>query len=64
MNKVSRTITGITMISLGLALTIISFFKLIFLLIYGLPVLIIGLFILFNKNEDKIEEIKVKGGRK
>lgn len=52
------------MIFIGFVLIIISFFKLIFLLIYGLPVLIIGLFILFNKKEDEIEGINMKGGRK
>ena len=26
--------------------------------IYGIPIFIIGLFVLFNKGEDKIEEIK------
>ena len=32
--------------------------------IYGIPLLIIGLIILFNKKEDKIEEINYKGGKK
>jgi len=30
---------------------------------YGIPILILGIAVLFNKNEDKIEEIKKsKGG--
>lgn len=36
-------------------------------LIYGLPALILGIFILLYKKEDKIEQIKkvrVKGGKK
>jgi membrane-bound ClpP family serine protease len=33
-------------------------------LAYGIPILIIGLFVLFNKNEDKIEQRKDKGGSK
>jgi len=35
-------------------------------LIYGIPILIIGIFILFNKKEDNIEKIKTKskGGKK
>lgn len=64
MNTLSRTITGITMIVAGLVLIVLSFFSFIFLLIYGIPFLIIGLFILFNKHEDRIEGIKVKGGKK
>ena len=64
MNTLSRTITGIIMAIGGLVLIILSLFKLIFLLIYGIPLFVIGLFILFNKDEDKIEEIKLKGGKK
>lgn len=33
-------------------------------LFYGIPILIIGIFVLFNKNEDKIEQRKDKGGKK
>lgn len=67
MNIVSRTITGILMIVVGLVLIIVSFFNLWFLLIYGIPLFIIGFFVLFNKKEDYIEPIKIKnqkGGRK
>ena len=66
MNKLSRTITGISVIVLGLILTIISFFDAYALLIYGIPMLIIGFFIFFNKKEDEIEQIKdkSKGGEK
>lgn len=61
MNTISRTITGIVMIVVGLLLLFIPLFfgaKVIFSLIYGIPVFIIGLFILFNKKEDEIEKIK------
>jgi len=62
MNLVSRTITGVIMIVLGLFLIILSFFvtadALWATLIWGIPLFIIGLFILFNKKEDKIEKIK------
>ena len=36
------------------------------ILIYGIPIFIIGIFILFNKKEDDIEKIKIKakGGKK
>jgi len=64
MNTTSRTIIGIIGICLGLVLIVLSFFVSFVALIYGIPILIIGLFILFNKNEDKIEGIKQKGGKK
>ena len=57
MNTTSRTITGGVMIVLGLALTILGFFFFV-PFIYGIPMLIIGLFIFFNKKEDDIEQIK------
>jgi len=31
---------------------------------YGIPIFIIGVLILLNKKEDKIEEINYKGGNK
>lgn len=60
MNKVSRTITGTVMILLGIFLSLVAVFEEIFLLIYGIPLIILGLFIFFNKKEDAIEEIKKK----
>jgi len=63
MNTISRTLTGILMIILGLFLIVISFFNAYFILIYGIPIFIIGIFIFFNKKEDDIEEIKFKGGK-
>ena len=57
MNIMSRTITGIAMIVGGLILIGVSFY-LPFLLIYGIPSLVIGVFILLNKKEDVIEQIK------
>ncbi len=57
MNTLSRTITGIIAIILGLILTIIGIFNFV-TLFYGIPILIIGFFILFNKKEDEIEPIK------
>ena len=66
MNTLSRTITGILTIILGLILIGVSIFKTYWVLIYGIPILIIGIFILFNKKEDDIEKIKnkAKGGKK
>jgi membrane-bound ClpP family serine protease len=65
-NLTSRTITGGIMTMLGLILIIVPFiyfgFETLFAWIYGVPLLIIGLFILFNQKEDKIE--RIKHGRK
>ena len=62
MNLVSRTITGILMMVFGLFLIVLSFFvvadALWATLIYGIPIFLIGIFIFFNKKEDKIEKIK------
>lgn len=64
MNLISRTITGIILILAGLVLLVLAFlnpFKsagFFVPLIYGLILFIVGFFILFNKREDKIEEIK------
>ncbi len=58
MNTTSRTITGLAMILLGIILIVVAFFEALFVLIYAIPLIIIGIFILFNKGEDKIEGIK------
>jgi len=60
----SQLIIGIIFALGGLALTIVAFFVGLFLLIYGLPLLLIGLFILLNKKEDVVEPIKKRGGKK
>jgi len=57
MNTISRTITGITAIILGLYLIILSFSS-IWILGYGIPFLVIGFYILFNKKEDEIEKVR------
>jgi membrane-bound ClpP family serine protease len=64
--SLSRLIAGVFLILGGASLVIVSFFKTFWMLIYALPMLIIGIVILFNKSEDKIESRKdlVKGGRK
>lgn len=56
----SQLITGISMIILGIFLIGLSFFTSFFILIYGIPLFILGFFILFNSKEDSIEEIKFK----
>ncbi len=58
MNTISRTITGIFSILLGLFLIRVSILENFWILIYGIPIFIIGIYILFNKKEDNIEKIK------
>ncbi len=60
MNLISRTMTGGAMIFIGLILIGVSFFTMFITLIYGIPILIIGFIIFFNKKEDNIEKIKTK----
>ena len=61
MNFISRIITGAIMIIIGLTLILttflVNFVSSFPLLFFGIPLLIIGFFIFFNKNEDKIELI-------
>lgn len=57
MNILSRIITGSIVIILGLFLIVLGFFF-YGSLIYGIPIFIIGLFIIFNRREDEIEQIK------
>ena len=58
MNTISRTITGVIVILFGLYLIVTVIFKEVWVLIYGIPIFVIGFFILFNKKEDNIEKIK------
>jgi len=56
-------VSGITLVLIGIFLIMIPFFvtnKVTFITwIYGIPLLIIGILILFNiEKEDKIEEVK------
>ncbi|MCK5333246.1 MAG: hypothetical protein KAJ24_01940 [Candidatus Aenigmarchaeota archaeon] len=62
MNLLSRTITGTITIIIGLFLIVTCFSKSI-LLIYGITLVLIGIFIFFNKKEDDIEKIKTKSNR-
>lgn len=58
MNTISRTITGTVAVLFGLYLVMQGILKEPWILIYGIPVIVIGIFIFFNKKEDDIEEIK------
>lgn len=63
MNTTSRIITGSIAIILGLFITIISLSgidKEFWGSIYGIIILIIGIFIILNKKEDEIEKIRSK----
>jgi membrane-bound ClpP family serine protease len=67
MNTTSRTITGLAMIVFGAFLLVGSLFWEAWAVsvIYGVLLFFIGWFVLFNKKEDEIEQIKeVKGGKK
>ena len=59
--KISQLITGIILMIGGISLIILTFFiseaKFV-TLFYGIPLFIIGIYILLNEKEDKIEQIK------
>lgn len=63
----SRKIIGIILILVGIVVSSIFFYAsfegTFIFLIYGIPILIIGIVIFFNKKEDKIEQIKQAGGK-
>jgi len=61
---ISQLIIGIVFIIGGLILTVVAFFAGFFVLIYGLPLLVIGIVILLNKKEDVVEPIKKRTGGK
>ena len=56
------------MVLIGLGLIFIPFFVSFsfhfITLFYGIPILILGIVILFNKKEDSIEQINKTGGKK
>lgn len=60
----SQLIIGIVFIAGGVTLTIIGFFTFLFTLIYGIPLLILGIWMLANKKEDVIEPIKKRRKKK
>ena len=66
MNLVSRTITGSVLVVLGVVLFALGIFlwPIVVTWIYGIPLVVIGVFILLNEKEDEIEEIKSYKGKK
>ncbi len=60
-NLTSRMLSGIVAIILGIFLIVLFFFideAQWVTLFYGVPILIIGIWLIFNDKEDKIEQIK------
>jgi hypothetical protein len=58
MNMVSRIATGTIGMILGVVLVAVGIIETPWVLVYAVPVILLALFILFNKKEDEIEEIK------
>ena len=61
MNILSRTISGAAFLFFGFSLGYFSFQQTEnfgTFLVFGIILILLGIFILFNKNEDRIEEIK------
>ena len=56
MINLSRLIIGIVFILFGIGIAFAGFFTSKFLLIYSVILIGVGIWILLNKNEDKIEE--------
>ena len=58
MDSIIKLITGIVLILAGIGLCVTSFMVTFWFLIYGIPWIIIGIIILFNKKENEIEPRK------
>ena len=61
---ISRAIMGWVMIVVGIVLLVFAFLGTWFLIIYAIPLILLGIFILNNRKEDEIEKIKKKKGVK
>lgn len=58
MVSLSRLISGIFFILAGVFFIVLAFYEVWWVFFYGLIPIILGIVILINKNEDKIEERK------
>lgn len=58
MISISRLVIGVVFILGGIVLTVVSFFSSFIFLIYSIPLIVLGIVLLLNRNEDKIEERK------
>jgi len=56
----SRLVWGWVLMAFGLILILVSSYTHYISLIYGIPIFLIGIFILLNKDEDRIEKIKIR----
>ncbi len=54
----NRIYYGFAVTIFGFILIVLSFFGMLFLSIYGVLILIIGIFIVLNKKENEIEKIR------
>lgn len=57
----SRTVTGLALLIFGVAMIAVGLFVYV-TLPYGIIALILGVIILFNNKEDRIEKIKKRKG--
>jgi drug/metabolite transporter superfamily protein YnfA len=57
-------ISGVSILILGILLSVLGMFLSVVFAIYGGIFIIIGIFVLVNTSEDKIEQIKFLGGKK
>jgi len=58
MNRTSRILTGTSFVICGLVLMVVAPWAHFITLFYGVPIFILGFFILVNKKEDEIEQRK------
>jgi len=56
--SISRLIVGWIFLIAGIIFIILSTFTTWWMLFYGIPLLVLGIALLLNKNEDKIEKRK------
>lgn len=55
---VSRTVTGVLGMIIGACFAVVGIVENLWLLIYAIVFIVMGILILFNKQEDEVEEIK------
>lgn len=56
--SLSGKIFGLIFILAGLVLVWVAIFSSLWVLVYGIPVLALGIWMIFNKSEDEIEQRK------
>jgi hypothetical protein len=58
MVSISRLIIGLIFLLAGIFFIVLAIFTVWWMLIYGIPLVILGIVILLNKHEDRIEKRK------